>query len=128
MSGIDVQIMLPGISDSTIVYWSSLSYVSELLEAGIKVYLYRHGFNHSKLMMIDGSLAFTGSANMDIRSFEDNFEVAAIMYDDQITRLLESSFIQFRNSSQEITLEEWNRRSAGNSFKEAFARLISPLF
>jgi len=78
--------------------------------------------------MIDGSLAFTGSANMDIRSFEDNFEVAAIMYDDQITRLLESSFIQFRNSSQEITLEEWNRRSAGNSFKEAFARLISPLF
>ncbi|MEN6500996.1 MAG: cardiolipin synthase [Tenuifilaceae bacterium] len=128
LSGIDVQIMLPGISDSTIVYWSSLSYVSELLEAGIKVYLYRHGFNHSKLMMIDGSLAFTGSANMDIRSFEDNFEVAAIMYDDQITRLLESSFIQFRNSSQEITLEEWNRRSAGNSFKEAFARLISPLF
>lgn len=128
LSGIDVQIILPGISDSTIVYWSSLSYVSELLDAGIKVFLYRKGFNHSKLMMVDSSLAFAGSANMDIRSFEDNFEVAAIMYDDQITHLLEMSFIQFRESSQEISLEEWDKRSAGSSFKEAFARLISPLF
>lgn len=128
LSGIDVRIILPGKSDSTVVYWSSLSYVLELLEAGIKVYLYQKGFNHSKIMMIDSSFASVGSANMDIRSFEDNFEVAAIVYDSEITTELERSFIKDIRRSHRITIEDWENRPLKQSFKESFARLFSPLF
>lgn len=128
LSGIDVRIILPGRSDSTVVYWSSLSFVSELLEAGIKVYLYMEGFNHSKILMIDGSFASVGSANMDIRSFEDNFEIAAIIYDQQITEELEKSFLRDVRRSKRITVEEWEKRPLKNSYKEAIARLFSPLF
>ncbi|MGE0076541.1 MAG: cardiolipin synthase [Bacteroidales bacterium] len=128
LSGVDVRIILPGKSDSTVVYWSSLSFVSELLEAGIKVYLYNDGFNHSKILMIDGTFSSVGSANMDIRSFEDNFEVAAIIYDEQITRTLESSFMDSLIKCQIITILNWNKRPFKNSHKEALAKLISPLF
>ena len=128
LSGVDVRIMLPGKSDSTVVYWSSLSYISELIEAGIKVYLYQNGFNHSKILMIDSSFASVGSANMDIRSFEDNFEIAAIIYDKQITSQLEESFLNDLSRSLYITADEWELRSRKNNLKESVARLFSPLF
>jgi len=128
LSGVDVRIVLPGKSDSTVVYWSSLSYISELLEAGIKVYLYQNGFNHSKILMIDGLFSSVGSANMDIRSFEDNFEIAAIIYDNQITSFLEKSFLSDLSKSKLITDEEWSLRSHKNNLKESVARLFSPLF
>ncbi|BDX39204.1 cardiolipin synthase [Tenuifilaceae bacterium CYCD] len=128
LSGIDVRIILPGKSDSTVVYWSSLSFVSELLDAGIKVYLYQNGFDHSKILMIDGTFSSVGSANMDIRSFEDNFEVAAIIYDEPVTKALESSFMDTLIKCQIITIDNWNKRPIKNSYKEALARLISPLF
>ncbi len=128
LSGVDVRIMLPGKSDSTVVYWSSLSYISELIEAGIKVYLYQNGFNHSKILMIDTSFSSVGSANMDIRSFEDNFEVAAIIYDKQITSQLEESFLNDLSKSMFVTADEWELRSRKNNLKESVARLFSPLF
>lgn len=128
LSGVDVRIMLPGKSDSTVVYWSSLSYISELIEAGIKVYLYQNGFNHSKILMIDTSFASVGSANMDIRSFEDNFEIAAIVYDKQITSQLEESFLKDLSNCMYVTADEWELRSRKNNLKESVARLFSPLF
>ena len=57
LSGIDVRIMIPSRSDSKIVYWASRSYIEELIDANVKVYLYRRGFNHSKLIMIDENSA-----------------------------------------------------------------------
>ena len=92
LSGVDVRILLPGRSDSKMVYWGTLSYLSELLEAGIDVYLYEEGFNHSKIIMIDGCFSSVGTANMDMRSFEDNFEVNAIIYDPEITMLYTGLF------------------------------------
>lgn len=128
LSGIDVRIMLPGRSDSRVVYWSSLSYVQELLDAGIKVYMVQHGFNHSKIMMVDSSCAFVGSANMDIRSFEDNFEVAAIIYDRSLTRQLEASFMQSLQTCKRVQPDEWSERPLRITFVEAMARIVSPLF
>lgn len=128
LSGIDVRLMLPGKSDSTVVYWCSLSYVQELLDAGIKVYLFQNGFNHSKTMMVDGSCSFVGSANMDIRSFEDNFEIVAIVYDKETTAQLEKSFIAELTNCMFVTAEEWSRRPLKSNFIESLARIISPLF
>ena len=85
LSGIDVRIMLPSRSDSKIVYWASRSYIAELLEAKIKVYRYNKGVNHSKIITIDNRFSSIGTANMDNRSFEDNFEVTAMVYDRNMT-------------------------------------------
>ncbi len=128
LSGVDVRIVLPGKSDSTVVYWSSMSYVSELLNAGIKVYLFQNGFNHSKILMIDTSFSSVGSANMDIRSFEDNFEIMAMIYDAEVTEKLENQFFRDIKRSKKINATHWNKRPLRQSFNESVARMFSPLF
>lgn len=128
LSGVDVRIMLPGKSDSTVVYWSSMSYVSELLVAGIKVYLFQGGFNHSKILMIDSSFATVGSANMDIRSFEDNFELLTMIYDEELTQQLEAQYLKDLRRCKMLNLKQWNNRLVKQTFKESVARMFSPLF
>ncbi len=127
LSGIDVRVMIPSRSDSKIVYWATRSYIGELIEAGISVYLYKRGFNHSKVIMIDGEFSSVGTANMDMRSFEDNFEVTAIMYDRKIAKELEGYFMQDLAGSTKMTLESWNDRSRLHGIYEALSRLLSPL-
>ncbi|HUX53683.1 MAG TPA: cardiolipin synthase [Williamwhitmania sp.] len=127
LSGVDIKILLPGKSDSKMVYWGTLSYLSELLEAGINVYLFEAGFNHSKIIMIDGCFSSVGTANMDMRSFEDNFEVNAIIYDPEVTLELEKRFLLDIKLSKKILLEEWEDRPLRKSFLESFARLFTPL-
>lgn len=127
LSGIDVRIMIPSRSDSKIVYWASRSYIEELIDANVKVYLYRRGFNHSKLIMIDGKFSSVGTANMDIRSFEDNFEVSAILYDKAITEELEERFLYDLQRSRLVTREYWESRPNLHNFYEALSRLFSPL-
>jgi cardiolipin synthase len=127
LSGLDVRILLPARSDSKMVFWSSRSYVTELLEAGIRIYFYEKGFPHSKLLIVDGVLSSVGTANLDIRSFDQNFEVSAIIYDEVITNeLMESFFVDLQNST-EITLEKWEKRSRMDGIKESVARIFSPL-
>ncbi len=128
LGGVDVKLMLPYKSDSHIVYRSTLSFVGELMEAGIKVYFYKGGFNHAKLMLVDGVFASVGTANMDIRSFDQNFEVNALIYDEGITTHLESLFLADLSDCISYTLDEWNSRHWMNNFKESLARLLSPLF
>ncbi len=127
LSGVDVRIMIPHKSDSTIVYWSTLSYLTEMLEAGVKFYLYEKGFNHSKIIMVDSYFASIGTANMDIRSFEDNFEVSAFIYDNGFAKELESQFHKDLLDCKLITLHTWERRPFINGLKESVARLFSPL-
>ena len=127
LSGIDVRLMIPSRSDSKIVYWATRSYVSELIDAGINVYMYRKGFNHSKVIVIDGAFSAVGSANMDVRSFEDNFEVTAMMYDHRIARELETCFLQDLGHSTLITRRMWDERPNLHAFYEAMSRLLSPL-
>lgn len=127
LSGTDVRIILPYRSDSKIVYWASRSYIGEMLEAGIKVYFFCKGFNHSKILIIDDNFCSVGSANMDIRSFEDNFEVSAIMYDPKIAAELTGYFMQDISNSVVLTRESWENRSNLHAVYESLARLMSPL-
>ena len=127
LSGVDVRIMLPSRSDSKIVYWASRSYITELLEARIKVYLYTEGFNHSKIMTIDSHFSSIGTANMDNRSFEDNFEVTALMYDREVTDRIELRFLHDLEGCERLTRRRWANRSRVELFKESVARLFSPL-
>ncbi len=127
LSGIDVRIMLPSLSDSKIVYLASRSYISELLEARIKVDLYTEGFNHSKIMTIDDHFSSIGTANMDNRSFEDNFEVTAMIYDSRVTDQIERRFLQDLEGCVKLTRKHWATRPRGEMLKESVARLFSPL-
>jgi cardiolipin synthase len=128
LSGVDVRLMLPEKSDSHIVYWCTMSYLGDLMNAGVKVYLYSKGFNHSKFITADSHLSAVGSANLDMRSFEHNFEVMAIIYDEQITKQLERSFqIDIQNNSKQVNPEHWESRPWYKHAQEGVARLLTPL-
>ena len=128
LSGVDVQMILPGKSDSVIAYWNTLSYIEELLEAGIKVYLYNDGFNHSKYILVDSIFASVGSANVDMRSFDLNFEIAALIYDEEFAGKLFQVFKNDLSKSRLVVHEEWKSRKRVSKYKESLARILGPLY
>lgn len=127
LSGVDVKLILPEKNDSFLTKWSSYSYIQDLLEAGIDVYLYQAGFTHSKIMMVDHVFSSIGTANMDIRSFDQNFEVNALIYDQNICEQLIRSFRQDLKNSKRLQLEVFMNRPLKQKFFESIARLFSPL-
>jgi cardiolipin synthase len=127
LSGVDVRIIIPGTPDHFFVYWSSLSYLGELLDAGVRCYEYTKGFIHSKVISMDGMISSVGTANVDVRSFKLNFEVNAFMYDKRVTAEIDAQFAQDFRDSHEITKDEYETRSRQTKIREAFSRLISPL-
>ncbi|TKG94710.1 cardiolipin synthase [Puteibacter caeruleilacunae] len=127
LSGIDVRLLIPQKSDTVIPKLCTESYIEELLEAGVRVYLFKNGFYHSKLVMVDGVWSSVGSANMDFRSLETNFESNAIVYDEQINQQLVDKFKSDLKQAVEVDLEEWRRRPGLKKLKSSVARLASPL-
>ena len=127
LSGVDVRLLLPKHSDSKLVSWSSFSYISELLDAGVKVYLYHKGYTHSKLMMVDDVFCSIGTANMDIRSFDQNFEVNALIYDQRLAIAMRNIFMNDIKGLTCIDANEWEKRPRWVVFRESVARLFSPL-
>jgi len=127
LSGVDVKLLLPERNDSWIVGRSSRSYLKELLEAGVHVYFYLKGFTHSKLMIVDDVFASVGTANMDIRSFNQDFEANALIYDESITRQLKQDYQGDIENSKEIFLESWEQRKMFDKMQESVARMFSPL-
>ncbi|MGB0930359.1 MAG: cardiolipin synthase [Chitinophagales bacterium] len=127
LSGVDVRIILPKESDSSIVKWGTRFHVASLLEAGVKVYFYTKGFVHSKVMIVDDVFGSVGTANMDIRSFDQNLEVNALLYDKKIVAELRSSFEQDIKDSEQVNLENYKNRSYLDRVKERAANMMSPL-
>jgi cardiolipin synthase len=127
LSGIDVRIILPGKPDHLIVFWGSRSYYQDLIEAGVKIYEYQRGFIHAKVLSVDQKLASVGTANMDIRSFNHNFEINAIVYDEDFTREIDDQFFADIKASRLITLEDISKTSRLDKIKMGVARLFSPI-
>ncbi len=127
LGGIDVRIIVPGLSDAVTSKWGTNSYIEELLESGVKIYFYKAGFIHSKVIVVDGIFSSVGTANLDFRSLETNFEVNAMIYDEEIAGVLASQFLEDQNKSETVILEEWIKRPRMNKIKESFARILSPM-
>ncbi|MBD8389781.1 cardiolipin synthase [Dysgonomonas sp. BGC7] len=127
MRGVDVRLMLPRHSDTTFVHIASMSFLKEVLDAKVNVFFFEAGFLHSKLMVIDSSLTITGSANMDVRSFEHNFEIDAFIYNEETCNKAKEIFFRDIEQSTLLTIEEWEKRSRIEKFKESVTRLFSPL-
>ncbi|MBP6230945.1 MAG: cardiolipin synthase [Paludibacteraceae bacterium] len=127
LSGVDVRIMIPSRSDTQISLQASLSFVRDMLAAGIRVYQYTAGFIHAKTITIDDEIAIIGSANMDFRSFEQNFEVSAFMYSTQKSIELRTIFLHDMTQCKRLLYTQWKQRSATSKLKQSSARLFSPL-
>lgn len=127
LSGVDVRLMIPGKRDHPFILPASLSYVGELLEAGVRCFQYKKGFLHSKMITIDNFASSVGTANMDRRSFYLNFEINAFIYDEAAARQLTQWFEEDMENSEEITLEKYRQRSLIPRIREGISRLLSPL-
>ena len=127
LSGIDVRIIVPRNSESAMIHWTVKSFFSRFLNAGVKIYLFEEGFIHSKVILSDDSVCSIGTANLDIRSFEQNFEVNALIYNKEVTMTMKKQFALFQNSSKQLTPEEHAARPNIDRVKEKLARLATPL-
>ncbi len=127
LAGVDVRVMIPARADATITHLASLSYLSNLMDAGIKIYLYKKGFLHSKLMVCDDNFSSVGSTNMDFRSFEHNFEANAIMYDKPSAVKLKDIFVNDQKHCTLLRKRLWERRSLKERIIESTVRILSPL-
>lgn len=127
LSGKDVRLLVPGISDSHFVNAASESYYEELLACGVKIYRYEKGFIHAKTIIADDNLAIISTANMDFRSFEFNFEIGAVIYGERVCQELTEVFLNDLKHASIITLQDWEERSRWTVIKSKLARLFSPL-
>ena len=126
-SGKDVRLLIPESSDSAFVDSASRFYFQTLLESGVKIYLYTKGLIHAKTMVVDDTLSIVGTANMDLRSFELNFEINAIIYSEKINAEMIRIFDKDLGNSRLIVLGEWEKRNKFRVFIEALARILAPL-
>jgi cardiolipin synthase len=124
--GLDVKIIVPGVSDSKLVNSAASAYYTELLQFGAKIYRYKKGFMHAKTMVIDDDLAIIGSANMDYRSFDLNFEVNAMVYSKNMTAELTVAFENDLKMSERIDAKTWLGRPKYIHLWEKLVRLLSP--
>jgi len=127
LSGVDVRLMIPERSDSRLSDSSTSSFLGPALEAGVRVFRYNNGFLHSKAIVIDDFISIIGSCNLDERSFVQNFEANAFIYDPITALHLKDLFMKDITSCNELSLESWTNRKRREKLKESFARLFSPL-
>ncbi|SEK28176.1 cardiolipin synthetase 2 [Maribacter orientalis] len=128
LSGIDVRLLVSENADNRVVSWAVHSYFELFLKSGIKIYLFPDGFLHSKIMVSDDAISSIGTANLDDRSFEQNYEVNAIMYHKEFAKLLKEDFLNDCKVSNELRYNEFIKRSWGKKLKEGFGKVLSPLF
>jgi cardiolipin synthase len=127
LSGVKVKLLVPDKSDSVIVNAAARSYYGSILEQGAEIYLYQKGFVHAKTLVADGQLAIIGTANMDHRSFELNFEVNAMVYEPELAGQLRDAFYDDIKNAKKINANTWKKRTLFRQLPERVARLFSPL-
>ena len=127
LSGIKIKLLVPNKSDSALVNAAARSYYGEVLDTGAEIYLYKKGFVHAKTLVADGQLAIVGTANMDHRSFELNFEVNSLIYDAKVAHQLRDAFFDDIKDAVKINPNTWKKRSLFKQLPEKLCRLLSPL-
>jgi cardiolipin synthase len=127
LRGVEVHLVLSKPVDQFLVHWAQQSYYAELLQAGVKIHLYRDKLLHAKHMSVDRSVTLVGSSNIDMRSFTLNAEVSLILFDEGITARLMEEQQRYFEVSDLLSAEEWQTRSPAAKIGENVARLFSPL-
>jgi cardiolipin synthase len=123
--GVDVKIILPGVSDEGIVFYAGRSHYARLLKSGVKLYEVRESMLHAKTAVIDGVWSTVGSTNMDLWSFLRNDEVNAIILGRDFVTKMEDMFQEDLEESKQIHLEKWRKRPINERVREWFSRLLA---
>lgn len=126
-SGVDVRIIVPSVPDKRTVYLATLSYLKEMAELGVKIYLHV-GFLHSKVILIDDDLLSVGTCNTDNRSFSLNFENTVIMYSKELNAQHQKIIENDIKNSQCVGLKYFQKKRWITKMLQAVMRLLSPLF
>ncbi|HEY9609592.1 cardiolipin synthase [Allocoleopsis sp.] len=125
--GVDVRIILPNRPDHLFVYLCSFSYYTEMQAMGIKLYRYRDGFMHQKIMLIDRDMAAVGTVNLDNRSFFLNFEVMGFVADLRFVESVEKMLQDDLAASIAVDLSEYDRKPLWFKLIVRISRLLAPL-
>ncbi|MGL4649249.1 MAG: cardiolipin synthase [Caldilineaceae bacterium] len=128
LAGVDVRmICTPRGAKYQMPYRAALTYFKDVTAAGVKCYLYNGGYYHAKTISIDGRICTIGSCNMDIRSYDLDYEVNSVLYDAALTRQLEAQFLADLQDCTLFSLDEYETLSGGRRFLDSFWRLASPV-
>lgn len=128
LAGVDVRLMVPERTDTRLAQWAGRPYIQQAADMGVRVYLYKNAFNHSKLLVCDDSLCSCGSTNIDFRSFENNFEANAFIYDPGMAKRMKAIFMEdARCCSLYDNSANGAARPFLKRFGESLARLFAPL-
>ena len=127
LSGVNVTLMMAGIPDKRLAWWVAFTYFEPLLEAGVKILHYMGGFLHSKVLIMDKMVSTVGTCNMDIRSFQLNYEVNAVLFDEKLSEDLSEQFEKDILNCREITLDEIHSLSLIKKFRNSFCRIFAPM-
>jgi len=127
MRGVQIDLVVPKRSDNWIAQAAGRSYYAELLDVGVRIHEHQKGMLHAKTLTVDKNFALIGSANLDIRSFMLNFEVALLIYDNNFSSNLR--FLQERYMQAGVLLSNriWNTRPMKQRIGDNIAKLLSPL-
>ena len=123
--GVDVKIILPGTTDSSLVQFAGQYYYTDLLKSGVKLYKRRNALLHAKTLVIDGIWSTVGSTNMDFWSFSSNDEVNAVILSSEFAAEMEKMFAQDLTESDEVRWQDWKRRPLSLKVKEWFSHLFA---
>jgi len=124
--GVDVNLMVSEIADQPLVFYAQRSYYDELLEAGVKIWLYKAPtILHSKFVIVDDAISVIGSSNIDMRSFSLNLEVSVLMASPLVVSELDALYVNYKENSSELTLSTWRSRPWHARFIEGLARLTA---
>lgn len=121
--GVDVQLVLPGVSDHSFIKSAGESFYAELLEGGVRIHQLQVAVLHAKTTVIDGMWSSIGSANIDRRSFIHNYEVNVVVLDPAFGKDMEAAFREDLRHSKEVTLDAWKHRPWMDRVREAMSRL-----
>jgi len=125
-SGVDVRIITPYRWDKRILAITSRSYYRQLIEAGVKVYEYSAGFNHSKTFVSDDRAATVGTTNLDFRSLYLHFECGVWMYKTKSVAKVKEDFLNILPGCREISREDCSRNAAQRVIQDVL-RIFAPL-
>ena len=123
--GIDVNLILPGIPDKKAVYAVAKSNFRYLLDAGVKIFIYKPGFNHMKTMLVDDELAFVGTINFDFRSLVHHFECGALLYKNPCMKDIRKDFDEMISQCEQVPTNYKLKR--GTRWFCSIVKLITPL-
>ena len=127
LSGVKIKIMMTGVPDKKIPYWIAETYFEELLLAGVEIYRYKKGFLHCKNVIVDEKICTMGTCNFDMRSFEINYEINIVYYNEKISKDMKKQFLEDLKYCEKIEEEKFEKLKYRKKIRNSIFKVFSPI-